>query len=99
MTAVPGMSRTVELAPAAELEHARLAAEIPGFEEAYAELIAAIDAGPRRGRPMVGGRWARALANRGRPRVRVVYTFNETGIRVRDIHATRAEYLPSATKD
>jgi len=93
---VPGMSRTVALEPAAELEYARLAAEVPGFEEAYAEVIAAIDARPRRGRPMVGGRWARALANRGKPRVRVIYTFNETGIRVRDVQATRAEYLPSA---
>ena len=90
MTPVPGTSRTVKLEPAAELEYARLAAEVPGFEEAYGELIAMIDARPRRGRPMVGGRWARVLTNRDRPRVAAIYTFNETEIRVRDIQATPA---------
>ena len=94
MTAAPGGSRTLVLGPAADLEHGRLVDEVPGFEEAYRELIAIIAARPRRGRPMAGGRWAYALAKRDMPRVRAIYTFNETRIRVHELQATPREYLP-----
>ena len=88
--------RTVILEPAAELAHRRLAGEVPGFGEAWEELIAAISAKPRRGRPMAGGRWGYALARRGRPSVRAVYTFTETAIRVRDVRAAPNDRPPSA---
>ena len=88
--------RTVILEPAAELAHRELASQVPGFEEAYGELIAAISAKPRRGRPMVGGRWGYALAKQDKPRVSAVYTFTEFEIRVIDVRATPAALLPSA---
>ena len=69
---------TVTLEPAAELEHRDLAQRVPDFEDAYGEPVRILSARPRRGWPLSGGRWGYALARRGKPRVRVIYTFNHT---------------------
>ena len=79
---------------AAQLTRRHLASEVPGFEDAYGEVAAAIAANPRKGWPLRDGRWGYALANRGKPRVRLIYTFSESQIRVSHIQATPAEYLP-----
>ncbi len=88
--------RTVILDPAAEIEYRRLTGEVPDFEEAYEDLMLVLCEKPRRGWPLSGGRWGYSLAREGKPRVRVRYTFTETGIRVRDVQATPAGHLPSA---
>ena len=93
---MPGIRRTVALEPAAEIEYRRLTGEMPDFEEAYEDLMLVLCEKPRRGWPLSGGRWGYSLARPGKPRVRVVYTFNETGIRLRDVQATPAGNLPAA---
>ena len=87
---------TVTLEPAAELEHRDLAQRVPGFEDAYGELVGILTVRPRRGWPLSGGRWGYALARRGKPRVRVRYTLNETELRIHDVQATPVELLPPA---
>ncbi len=94
MTAGSGSARTVVLDPAAETQRRRLSEQVPGCEEAWRDLMDAICANPRKGWRSSGGRRACALVNRGKPTVRVHYTFDEAGIRVIDIRATPVEYLP-----
>ena len=85
---------TVTLEPAAELERRDLAQRVPGFEDAYGELVGILTVRPGRGWPLSGGRWGYALARRGKPRVRVRYTLNETELRIHDVQATPVEDLP-----
>ena len=48
---------TVILEPAADSEHRDLAKRMPGFEDAYGELVGILSARPRRGWPLSGGLW------------------------------------------
>lgn len=88
--------RTIVLEPAAALEYQRLAGKMPDFEEAWDALTAVLCRNPRRGWPIGGGRWAYALASRGKPRVRATFTFDEARIRMIDIQTTPVEHLPSS---
>lgn len=90
-----GGARAVVLDPAAELEYRRLADEVPDFEEAWEDMMLVLCARPRRGWPLSGGRWGYAQARKDKPRIRVVYTFDQSGIRVHDVVATPGGYLPA----
>ena len=81
--------RTVVLGPAAELSFRRYLDELPGFEEAYGALTAALAAKPRRGISTVGGGWKYALAERGRPSVRATYTFDDREVTIHRLDSSR----------
>ena len=79
--------RIVVFSPAAEAAFRRYHDVMPGFDEAYAALGTTLSIDPGRGWLTAGGYREYLLAAPDRPRVRVVYSFDETLVTIRDLEA------------
>ena len=78
---------TIVLQPGAELSFQQFQQAMPCFHEAWTELSATIAQDPAKGWRTVGGFHEYLLAQPGKPRVRVTYSFDDTELIVRRIDA------------